>query len=86
MSFFVVKNPTDVVIVLSEVYVRILTNILYSISNDILQMKGEGDVLSTQLEKRDLFLDYSIRFISAFYFDNVYSLLKLALFLHMYRV
>lgn len=86
MSFFVVKNPTDVVIVLSEVYVRILTNILYSISNDILQMKGEYNVLPTRLEKRDLFLDYSIRFISAFYFDNVCSLLKLALFLHMYRV
>ena len=49
-------------------------------------MKGEYNVLSTRLEKRDLFLDCSIRFISAFYFDNVCSFLKLALFLHMYRV
>ena len=48
MSFFVSKNPTDVDIVLSEVYVRILTTILYSIASNILQMKGEH-VLSTRL-------------------------------------
>ena len=47
-------------------------------------MKGEY-VLSTRLEKRDLFLDYSTRFIGAFCFDNVCLLLKLTLFLHMYR-
>ena len=48
-------------------------------------MKGEYNVLSTRLEKHDLFLDYSIRFVGAFCFDNVCLLLKLTLFLHMYR-
>lgn len=36
MNFLIVKKPVDLVVVLSEVYVRILTNITYSISNDIL--------------------------------------------------
>ena len=35
-NFLIVKKPVDFVVVLSEVYVRILTNIIYSISNDIL--------------------------------------------------
>lgn len=40
MIFFVVKNSADVVVVLSEVHVRTLANIFFSISNDILKMKG----------------------------------------------
>ena len=41
MTFLIVKNPADLVVALSEVYVRILTNVFYSISNDILQMTGD---------------------------------------------
>ena len=48
-------------------------------------MKGEYNALSARLEKHDLFLDYSVRFIRAFYFDNVCSYLKSTLFLQMYR-
>ena len=81
MIFFVAKDSADLVS-LSEVYVRILTNIFYSISNEVLQMKGES--LSTRLEKRDLFLDYSIRFIRGFYFD-VCLLLKKTLFSVMFE-
>ena len=36
MNSLIVKKPVDLVVVLSELYVRILTNIIYSISNDIL--------------------------------------------------
>ena len=79
-AFFVARDSADFVVTLSEVYVRILTNIFYSISSEILEMKGENESLSTDLEKRDLFLDYSIRFIRAFYFDDVCLLLKTTLF------
>ena len=86
MKFFVAKDSADLIVALSEVYVRILTNIFYSISNKILQMKGECESLSisTRLEKRDLFLDYSIRFIRGFYFD-VCLLLKKTLFSVMFE-
>ena len=78
MNFFVAKDSVP----LSEVYVRILTNMFYSISNEILQIKGKCESLSisTCLEKRDLFLDYSIRFFRAFYFEDVSLLLKTTLF------
>ena len=88
MKFFVAKDSADLIVALSEVYVRILTNIFYSISNKILQMKGECESLSisTRLEKRDLFLDYSIRFLHAFYFDDVSLLLKTTLFSVMFEL
>ena len=85
MNFFVARDSDDLVFVLSEVYVRILTNIFYSISNEIFQMKGEYESLSTRYEKRDLSLDYLIRFISAFYFDDVCLLLKTTLFSVMFE-
>ena len=85
MTHVVVQNPPDLAIVLSKVCARILTNIFYSISNDILQMKGEYEVLSTQFEKRCLFVDYSIRSMRTFYFHNVCLLLKPTLFSHLYE-
>ena len=85
MTHVVVQNPTDLAIVLSKVCARILTNIFYSISNDILQMKGEYEVLSTQFEKRCLFVDYSIRSMRTFYFHNFCLLLKPTLFSHLYE-
>ena len=41
MNFLIVKKSYDFVVVLSEVYVRILFNILYEVSKDILKMPGE---------------------------------------------
>ena len=41
MYFLAVKQPCDVVVFLSEVYVRILTNQIVSISNYIFCMSGE---------------------------------------------
>ena len=61
MTFLIVKNPA-----LSEVYVRILTNVFYSISNDILQMTGDYKTRDIA-EQHSLFLDYSVNFIRAFY-------------------
>ena len=66
MTFLIVKNPADLVVALSEVYVRILTNVFYSISNDILQMTGDYETRDIA-EQHSLFLDYSVNFIRAFY-------------------
>ena len=41
MNFYIVKKQSDFVVVLSEVCIRILLNIFYSISNDILKMSSE---------------------------------------------
>ena len=44
-----------------------------------------GDyTISTSREERDLFLDYSVRFIHSFYFDDICKLLKPSAFHHMY--
>ena len=66
MNFFVDRNSTDPFLALSKVYARSLTNIFYSVSNNILQMKGEYKLFSTRREKRDEFLNYSVRFICVF--------------------
>lgn len=66
MNFFVDRNSTDPFLALSKVYARSLTNIFYSVSNNILQMKGEYKLFSTRREKRDVFLNYSVRFICVF--------------------
>ena len=84
MNCFIVKNPADLVVALSEVYVRILTNVFYSISNDILQMTGEYKERDI-VEQYSLFLDYSVNFTRAFYFGNVCMLLKSISFLRMYK-
>ena len=56
INFIIAKHQCEIVIFLSEVYLRILTNHLVSISNDIFCMKGEYGLLSLR-EKRDLLLD-----------------------------
>ena len=66
--FLVVKQPCDIVVSLLEVYVRILTNQIISISNDLLCLRGEYG-RSTFREKRNLFLDNGISFIRGFNFD-----------------
>ena len=79
MNFLIVKKPSDIVVVLSEVYVRILFNILYEVSKDILKMPGEYKGRDSA-EWRELFLDYRVSFVRTFYFDNVCPLLKSAFF------
>ena len=83
MNFLVVKQPCDIIVSLSEVYVRILTNEIVSISNDLLCMSGEYG-LSTICEKRNLFLDSSANFICGLYFDMC-KLLRADTFVYMYE-
>ena len=45
LNFIIVKHSSELVIFLSEVYLRILTNYLVSVSNDILCMEGEQIVI-----------------------------------------
>lgn len=82
MNFIIDKDPCDIAIFLSEVCVRILTNQLISISNDISRMIGEYG-LSKLSEKGNLFLDYSFIFICPFYFDHICKLLKPSGFQYM---
>ena len=56
------------IVFLSEVYLRILTNQIVSISNNLLCLSGEYG-LSKRCEKRELFLDSCANFIHTFYFD-----------------
>ena len=84
MNFLIVKKSYDFVVVLSEVYVRILFNILYEISNDILKIPGEYTGRDSA-ERRELFLDYCVNFVRTFYFENVRLLLKSASFLRMHK-
>ena len=82
MYFLVVKQPCDIVVYLSEVYVRILTNQIVSISNDLLSMSGEQN-LSTIRDKCDMFVDSSVESICSFYFDMC-KLLRPETFVYMY--
>ena len=75
MIYLVAKQPCGIINFLSEVYVRILTNQIVSISNDLLFMSGKYG-LSTRHTKRDLFLDSGANFICGFYF-NMCKLLTL---------
>ena len=80
MNFLVVKQPCDIIVSLSEVYVRIR---IVSISNDLLLMSGEYG-LSKMCEKRNLFLNGSASFICGFYFDMC-KLLRADNFVYMYE-
>ena len=44
INFLVAKHPCDIIVFLSEVYVRILTNQIVSISNDLLRLPGKYDL------------------------------------------
>ena len=85
MNFLIEKNPADLLVFLSEVYVRILINIFYSVSNDILQMPGRYKGRDVA-EQHDLFSDYFVSFICTSYIENVCPLLKPTCLLHMYKV
>ena len=82
MNFLVAKHPCDSMVFLSEVYVRILTNQVVSISNDLLRMPGKYDLTKYGLSKRNLFLDSCVIFIRCFCFDMC-KLLRLSGFFHI---
>ena len=69
MNFLVAKHRCDIFVFLSDVYVRILTNQVASISNDLLRMPGKYDLTKCGSSKGDLFLDSCVNFIRCFYFD-----------------
>ena len=82
MNFLIMKKPSDLAVVLSEVYIRILFNIFYKISNNTPNMPGEYKGRYSA-ERRELFLDYCVSFVRTFYFENVCLLLKSASFLRI---
>ena len=67
MFFLVAKQPCDLAVKLSEVWIRILINDIASISSDFL-INGKY-CLSSRKEKRALFLDSWVQFVKCFYFD-----------------
>ena len=83
MNFLVVLSPADFVVVLSEVCVRILLNIFYSISNDIPKIPGKYKGMDS-IEQHALFLDYCVKFVRKFYFENICPLLKSTAFSYMF--
>ena len=83
MNILVVLSPADFVVVSSEVYARILLNIFYSISNDILKIPGKYKGMDS-IERHALFLDYCVKFARKFYFENICPLLKLTAFSYMF--
>ena len=83
MIFLVTKQPCDIILFLSEVDVRILTNQIVSVSNDLLYISGEYS-LSKRHTKCNLPLDSSANFIRGFYF-NMRKLLRAYSFVDMYE-
>ena len=67
MLFLVAKQPCELAVKLSEVWIRILINDIASISSDFL-INGKY-CLSSRKEKRALFLDSWVQFVKCFYFD-----------------
>ena len=84
MDFLVVKHPCDIIVFLSEVYVRILTNQVISISNKLLHLPGKCDLTKYSSSKRDLFWDSCVNFFWCFHFDMC-QLLRSSGFFHMYE-
>ena len=84
MNFLVAKDPCNIIVFLSKVYVRILTSQVFSISNDLLLLPGKYDLTKYDSSKRDLFLDSCVNFIRCFYFDMC-KLLRPFGFFHMYE-
>ena len=79
MNFLVVKQPCDILVSLSEVYVKILVNQIVLISN----FPGKYDLAKFDSTKHDLFILKS-SFIRCFYFD-VCKLLRLSGFIHIHK-
>ena len=84
MNFLVVKHPCDIIVFLSEVYVRILSNQVFLISNDVLRSPGKYGLAKYGPSKRDLLFDSCVNFICCFYFDMC-KLLRLSGFFHIYE-
>ena len=87
-DLLVAKQPCDIIIFLSEVYVRILTNQIVSVSNDLLCMSGRHTKhvdIHTRHTKHNLFLDKGTNFILCFYFDMC-KLLRAYPFVDMYEI
>ena len=82
MYFLVAKQPNELAVKLSEVWIRILINDIVSISNDPL-IDGEYG-LSSRKEKRALCLGSSVQFVKSFSFDSC-KLLKANAFVYMYE-
>ena len=83
MNILVVLSPADFVVVLSEVYARILLNIFYSSSNDKLKIPGKYKGMDS-IERHALFLDYCVKFVRKFYFENICPLIKSTAFSYMF--
>ena len=83
MIFLVTKQLCDIIVFLSEVDVRILTNQIVSISNDLSCISGEYS-LSRRHTKCNLPFDSSANFIRGFYF-NMCKLLRVYAFVDMYE-
>ena len=84
MNFLFVKQPCDIIDYLSEVYVRILSNQIVLISNDLLHTSDGKKETKYGTTKQDLFLDSCANFIRCFYFD-ICELLRPSGFLHIYE-
>ena len=82
LYFLVVKQPCELPVKLSEVWIRILINKILSISDDFL-INGEYG-LSSRKEKRVLFLDSCMQFVKNFYFDAC-KLLNADAFIFIYE-
>ena len=76
------KHPCDLVIVWSEVWVKILLNEIISVSDNILNSGQYGS--SSRKEKRALFLDAGVQLVKKFYF-GVCKLLGTDAFVDMYK-
>ena len=82
MYFLVAKQPCELAVKLSEVWIIILINDIVSISNHFL-INGDY-VLRSRKEKRVLFLDSCVLFAKSFYFDAC-KLLNANVFVFMYE-
>ena len=81
LYFLVAKQPCELAVKLSEVWVRTFINDIVSISNN-LQIDGEYG-MSCRKENRKFFLDNCAQFVKKLYFD-AYKMLKANAFVYMY--
>ena len=80
LYFLVAKQPCELAVKLSEVWVRTFINDIVSISNN-LQIDGEYG-MSCRKENRKFFLDNCAHFAKKLYFD-AYKMLKANAFVYM---
>ena len=78
MLFLVAKQPCELAVKLSEVWITILINDIASISSDFLI--NDKYCLSSRKEKRALFLDSWVQFVKCFYFDALSCYMQMHLY------